>query len=112
MFSELLAEEGLSNAGFASNGDFEWFQTTVFAEFILYFLNVCCETIFAVPVEIGIIFFRWLLFFFFSRLLVRRNEESRRLYFDIQHEELAPVEVKLERSTFGMNLFILNWDIN
>lgn len=75
------------------------------AELILNKLDVASKTQFAVPLEIGLTCFLAI-----NRLFT--DEETRRLSFDVQKEELAPVKVQLEWGLIGVDLRKVGWDVS
>ena len=77
VFCQLLGEEGFTRAWLSEDANFERFEATLFAEFILDKLDVLSQAILAVPVEVV---FAWLLTIFGCSFL---DKQRARDSFDV-----------------------------
>ena len=114
MLGKLCSVERLSTAWFAGDGDLKGLKATLFAELILHELDVDSKTALAMPLEATFVAFTFTFVVTALSILAFLHENRTRLRFDIQHDELFPIEatrMQVQRGSLGMDGIILHGDI-
>ena len=112
MLGQLSGIERLSAARFARDGDLEGLETALLAELFLHTLDVGSKTILAVPLESTVLICSFWIFSVLSGSTVLVwHEDAGGLGLDVEHDELLPVLMQVERSLLRVHGQVLKGNV-